>query len=78
MTTQNVPHRAPARRDQVKLIVAGVLGAMIVVFAVLNVDTVSVDWLFTTAETPLIVVIIVSFLAGGLVGALAFRRISSR
>jgi uncharacterized integral membrane protein len=68
---------APARRDQAKLVVAGVLGGLIVVFALVNLDEVEVNWLVTTAETPLIVVIAVSFLVGGAIGALALRRIGA-
>jgi lipopolysaccharide assembly protein A len=67
-----------ARSDQAKLIVAGVLGALIVVFALANADEVEVDWLVTTAQTPLIVVIVVSFLAGAVTGALALRRLRPR
>jgi uncharacterized integral membrane protein len=67
-----------ARSDQAKLIVAGVLGALIVVFALANLDEVEVDWLVTTAQTPLIVVIAVSFLAGAVTGALALRRLRPR
>ena len=72
MSTDTVP----ARRDQAKLVVAGVLGALIAVFAVLNFDEVSVNWLVTTAQTPLILVIAVSFLFGAVIGALAFRRVT--
>ena len=67
-----------ARSDQAKLIVAGVLGALIVVFALANLDEVEVDWLVTTAQTPLIVVIVVSFLVGAVTGALALRRLRPR
>jgi lipopolysaccharide assembly protein A len=67
-----------ARSDQAKLIVAGVVGALIVVFAVANLEEVEVDWLVTTAQTPLIVVIAVSFLAGAVTGALALRRLRPR
>jgi lipopolysaccharide assembly protein A len=67
-----------ARSDQAKLIVAGVVGALIVVFAVANLEEVEVDWLVTTAQTPLIVVIVVSFLAGAVTGALALRRLRPR
>jgi uncharacterized integral membrane protein len=48
--------------------------AFAVLFAVLNLDQVQVDWVIGTWETPLLVVILVSFALGGSVGWIAARR----
>ena len=69
MTTAPAPGPAPAApvRDPTarrRQIVAAVLGGIALLFAVLNLDEVSVNWLLGTWETPLIIVILVSFLLG--------------
>jgi uncharacterized integral membrane protein len=55
------------------LVAAGVVGALIAVFAIVNLDQVKVHWLVTTGQTPLILVIGVAFLLGILVDRLAVR-----
>jgi lipopolysaccharide assembly protein A len=55
-------------------IAALVLAALGGVFAVVNLDEVDVNWLLGTWETPLIVVIALSMLAGAALGFLASRR----
>ncbi len=74
-TAADVPPRgaAPARRDRARLVAAGVVGALIAVFAIVNLDQVKVHWLVTTGQTPLILVIGVAFLLGILVDRLAVR-----
>jgi uncharacterized integral membrane protein len=68
------PQRAvPARRDRARLIAAGVIGALIAVFAVVNLNQVKVHWLVTTGKTPLILVIGVAFVLGIVVDRLAVR-----
>jgi uncharacterized integral membrane protein len=62
------------RREQMKLAGAVLLGGLAVLFAALNVDDVDVNWVFGTWQTPLIVVICVSFLLGAGVGVLGARR----
>jgi uncharacterized integral membrane protein len=62
------------RKDRSRLIAAAILGGFAAVFGVINSHEVKVNWLFGTWETPLIVVIAVSFLAGAAVGAFATRR----
>jgi uncharacterized integral membrane protein len=59
------------RRDAIAL---AVLGALVVVFAVLNSQSVKIDWIVTTTRAPLIVVIILCGLAGFALGTLAARR----
>ncbi len=51
-----------------------VLATLLVVFAVLNLDDVSVDWLVATWQTPLIIVIAVSVLVGAGIGFQIGRR----
>ena len=63
-----------SRKDRSRLIAAAILGGLAVVFAVINRHEVKVNWLLGTWETPLIVVIAVSFLAGAAIGAFASRR----
>lgn len=68
------PARAPAeRRDRGRLIAAGIVGAVIAVFAVVNLDQVKVHWVFATARTPLILVIVLAFVLGMIVDRLAVR-----
>jgi uncharacterized integral membrane protein len=63
------------RADQVKLLAAGGLVVLVGLFAVLNFDEVAVNWILGTWSTPLIVVIVVSFLLGAAADrVLALRR----
>jgi uncharacterized integral membrane protein len=52
------------RKERNRRIAALVVGVLIVVFAVVNTDKVKVSWIVTSTTTPLIVVIVVSFLLG--------------
>ena len=52
----------------------GVMSGLGVVFAVLNLDEVSVNWIIGTWDTPLIIVIAISVLVGAALGYLAARR----
>lgn len=64
-----------SRAEKVRLMVAGTLGGLTVAFALLNLNRVEVNWILGTWETPLIVVIGISLLVGGLFGfAIARRR----
>ena len=67
---------APGRgkRDQTKLIAGGVAGLLALLLAAVNFDDVKVNWIVGSAQTPLIIVIAVSFVLGAGVGALAARR----
>lgn len=70
------PPSAPAkpdRRETGRQIAALIVGGLIVLFAVLNLDDVEVNWVVATATTPLIVVIGVSFALGTLAGLLIAR-----
>ena len=59
------------RKENRRLVVGVLVGALVAVFAVLNVDEVEVNWIFGTAQTPLIVVIAVTFALGALTGWIA-------
>ncbi len=54
--------------------VAAVVGALLAVFALLNFGDVKVNWLITTAQTPLILVIVLSVLLGVVLDRLLIRR----
>jgi uncharacterized integral membrane protein len=56
------------------MIAAGVLGAVLVVFAVLNSQDVRVHWLVTTSTAPLIIVIVLCGVVGFAAGWLTSRR----
>ena len=70
--------RTVRRRAQARLLLAGAAVALVVVFAVLNLHKVKMDWIVTTTQTSLTVVIAVSFLLGVLVGIVLWRRRTSR
>jgi uncharacterized integral membrane protein len=62
------------RRQQARMIAGLTLAGLGVVFAVLNLDEVSVNWIIGTWDTPLIIVIAISVLVGAALGYLAARR----
>jgi uncharacterized integral membrane protein len=75
-TSGHRPSRS--RSDQAQLILAGIVGGLAIAFALLNLNQVEVDWIVGTFETPLIVVIAVSWLVGlGLGYGLARRRMTA-
>jgi uncharacterized integral membrane protein len=66
--------RSGALAKENRRLVAGIiLGAIVAVFAVLNLDEVDVNWIVGAGNTPLIVVIGVSFAAGLALGYLMRR-----
>jgi uncharacterized integral membrane protein len=62
------------RRISAKTILLGVLGVVLVLFAGLNTDEVSVDWILGSWETPLIVVILLGGVLGFAMGWLVRGR----
>jgi uncharacterized integral membrane protein len=50
------------------------LGGLVVLFAVLNLDEVDVNWIVGTWQTPLIIVIAVAMLLGAGIGYVVARR----
>jgi uncharacterized integral membrane protein len=63
-----------SRRQQARTVAVLALGGLGAVFAVLNLDEVSVNWIVGTWDTPLIIVIAISVLIGAALGYLAARR----
>ena len=66
------------RRQQARLVVGIVLSGLGVLFALLNLDKVGVNWIVGTWDTPLIVVIAVSILVGAGLGFLVGRQRTRR
>lgn len=74
---ESAADRSPARsrRERARLAASFVLGALAVLFAVLNLDDVQVNWIIGKWDTPLIVVIALSLLVGAAIGwILSVRR----
>jgi uncharacterized integral membrane protein len=63
-----------SRSEQLRLVLAGLLGGLAVAFALLNTGHVEVDWILGSWSTPLIVVIVVSLLVGALLGFILAKR----
>jgi uncharacterized integral membrane protein len=53
-----------ARHQRERTIAAAIIGAVVAIFAVLNLGNVKVHWLVTSGQTPLILVIAISFALG--------------
>ncbi len=73
--------RQVSRRERLRVAVVVIAVALLIVFAVLNSQTVKINWLVTTTHTPLIVAIFIGALLGWVGGALlarARRRRSKR
>ena len=60
-------------RERVRLAAAGVLGAIVAAFALLNSGEVKVHWLVASGRTPLIVVIVLACLCGMALDRLLIR-----
>ena len=79
MADESTKAKTPAKRGGTGLIsrenrrtVAGLsIGALVAVFAVLNLDEVQVNWIVGTVSTPLILVIGITFLLGAVIGWIA-------
>ncbi len=72
------PAAAARRKPSARTIVAGVLSVLLVVFAILNSQTVTVHWIFGTSDVALIVVIALCGVVGFAVGWLLARHQASR
>jgi uncharacterized integral membrane protein len=68
------PRTAAERRDRSRMVAAALIGALVAIFALLNLGDVKVRWLFWTFETPLIVVVLITFVLGMLVDRLMVVR----
>ena len=71
---QTDPAPASARKLSPRTFFAALLGGALLLFAVLNSQTVTIHWIVRTTDTPLIVVIVASGLVGFAVGWLLARR----
>ncbi len=78
MNGENAGSADTGRNVNVKLIALGLLGLVLVLFALLNTHDVGVDWIFDTVRAPMILVIVVSALIGFLMGFLARGHFASR
>jgi uncharacterized integral membrane protein len=72
------PQSKRSRREQARTAGLVILAVLITLFAVLNLESVKVNWIFGTGEVPLIVVIVVSALFGIVLTYLVDRRSSKR
>ncbi len=72
--TETQPPRAIERRDRTRLTLAVVVGALVAIFSLLNLNDVKVHWLFASGETPLILVIVLAFALGVVVDRLVLMR----
>jgi uncharacterized integral membrane protein len=70
--------RDDGRKVNVKLILFGLLGAVLVLFALLNTHEVGVDWLFNTWSAPMILVIAVSAVIGFAMGFLVRGHLANK
>ncbi len=68
------PPQKRSRRELARTTGLVVLAVFITLFAVLNLGSVEVDWIFDSGQVPLIIVIAVSFLIGVVFTYLAERR----
>jgi uncharacterized integral membrane protein len=68
------PPQKRSRRELARTAGLVVLAVFITLFAVLNLESVEVDWIFGSGQVPLIIVIAVSFLIGVVFTYLAERR----
>ncbi len=66
------------RKLSARTILGVILGGLVVLFAALNSQSVTVHWLLLTTSTPLIVVILGCFLVGFGAGWLVARRAARR
>jgi uncharacterized integral membrane protein len=66
------------RRERARTIGLIAVAVLFTLFAVLNLETVRVDWIVGTTSTPLIIVIAVSLLVGVVLTHLLQRRAAKR
>ena len=77
-SVQTEPTKAPERKLAPRTAIAALLGGLAVLFAVVNSQTVTIHWVLSTTQTPLIVVIVGCGLIGFAVGWLIARRAARR
>ena len=67
-----------SRRETARRAALVVLAVLTTLFAVLNVDEVKVNWIFGSGHAPLIIVIVISLLAGIVLSYFADRLARKR
>ena len=72
------PVHDDGRKVNVKLILLGLLAAILVLFALLNTHEVGVDFVFNTWSAPMILVIAISALFGVAIGFLVRGHLANR
>jgi uncharacterized integral membrane protein len=72
------PAHDDGRNVNVKLILLGLLAAILVLFALLNTHEVGVDFVFNTWSAPMILVIAISALFGAAIGFLVRGHLANR
>jgi uncharacterized integral membrane protein len=70
--------RDDGRKVNVKLILFGSLGALLLLFALLNTHEVGIDWIFDTVRAPAIIVIFVCAALGFAMGFLVRGHLANR
>jgi hypothetical protein len=60
-------------KDRARLYTAGVIGALLAAFALLNLDDVKVHWILGTSRPPLFFVIVIAVLGGVALDRLILR-----
>jgi uncharacterized integral membrane protein len=78
MAVDHTPEPKPPATRRSRAVASAVIGALVAGFAVLNLQSVSVDWIGTTTRTPLIVVILLFLMIGFAAGVLYSRRSKRR
>ena len=75
----STPGPPPKERDlKSKTIAAVAVAILLIAFGLSNRNDVSINWLVGTTDTPLIIVIVVSAVLGGIIGAALVRGRSKR
>ena len=69
---------SPVKRERARTGALVILAVLITLFAVFNLDTVKVNWVFGTDQAPLIIVIVISLLVGIVLTHFAERRAGKR
>jgi uncharacterized integral membrane protein len=70
--------RGDGRKVNVKLILLGLLAAVLLLFALLNTHEVGVDFIFNTWSAPMIVVILIPAAIGFAIGFLVRSHLARR
>ena len=78
LPSQQDEHPPARRREQSRLIAGVIVGGLGLVFALVNLGSVKVDWIVGSAHSPLILVIAVSVLIGVGLDRIAVRRARKR